>query len=401
MNKKIVILIILCVVFSVKTYTQTTSTAEDPKWFFIQVKGTGTNTNRVITETDGQISGEAKRQTGLSGINQQLWRFEVRSSASGSAYAIINKSSGKKLDVAYDAAKAIRKAVAVEIPSTNWKISKSSNTYTMSIETQPSEGKAGEIYLTQDSTALFPLKLATSGNNENAKFVFYSVNVPVVSTDTEIAWLTIQNEKTDLNGQVVTDVALAGQPKAVFSMEARMDNNKAQQWKIVRNTTDNTLVDFVNRASGSVIGTTPVYDLYYYVQSAANLQASASWRIHELTLANQYEIGTGAVNAESFWCAANETDYPTAYMNHLDKEAGFIWTFNLVDEEILTGQAIHRPGLPENVKVYSRDGYIRVEGADQFDVRNLYGVRVATDRALPAGVYLVTVQGQTVKVLVK
>ncbi|GHT01272.1 hypothetical protein AGMMS49525_01540 [Bacteroidia bacterium] len=57
--------------------------------------------------------------------------------------------------------------------------------------------------------------------------------------------------------------------------------------------------------------------------------------------------------------------------------------------------------LPNGICVYARDRRIYVEGEAVYQVYNIYGVRINSALQLPTGVYLVTVQGKTIKVIVR
>jgi hypothetical protein len=55
----------------------------------------------------------------------------------------------------------------------------------------------------------------------------------------------------------------------------------------------------------------------------------------------------------------------------------------------------------KNIKVYARNGYIRVDGTDSPPmVYNLMGAAVSASSRLPAGIYIVKVEGAVFKVIV-
>jgi hypothetical protein len=56
--------------------------------------------------------------------------------------------------------------------------------------------------------------------------------------------------------------------------------------------------------------------------------------------------------------------------------------------------------LPNHTLIYVKDKQIVVEGTDDYVVRTIQGVSVGRNRPLPVGIYLVTVNGKTTKVLV-
>jgi hypothetical protein len=372
------------------------STADNPLWFFIQVKGANTTSGLVVTENNNALVGETLRSSGLTGIAKQLWR--IGQGSASNTYYLINKYSGKKLDIAYNEEKKERIAILTETPSTEWRLLKSGNFYLIRAATQPSGGTADAVYLTQtDASKAFSYIFSTSGSNENTQFGFIAFDsYPVISTENETAWLQIQNARTSLSGKCLTDAGDA-ETKGPFLMSPINNNDLAQQWKIIAKKApfEAGKVDFVNRKTGRAIGTTPVYSIYYLLPATGDFGESEGWRIQALSNA-RYEIASGSATAPWFWNAGNEP--PQTYVGVPDSEQGFTWTFSFVDETI-TG--FQQTEILSGIRVYVRDKLICVEGADQYTITNIFGSRVENNRLLPAGVYLVNVKGKTTKVLVK
>lgn len=377
------------------------STADNPKWFFIRVKGSGATAGLVITENNGAVAGETIKNGGFAETGKQLWRIEARATSTPTAgtYCIINKFSGKKLDIAYNASKAKRIAVASETPLTEWRII---NNYNLRAATEPAGGTSGHCYLLQTgSEESYSLIFSSSSaiSDDNAKFEFWAYgSFPVISTGDEIAWLRIQNAKTSLAGKCLADAgdATANGP---FLMVDQAENDLSQQWKIVLKNapSESGRVDFVNRATGRSIGTSTIYNTYYYLQAFTGSEANEGWRIQALSGA-LYEIASGSLTGAWFWNATADGESPRLYSGSPDKEQGYAWQFSLVEE---TATGIQRPEIPYNIKVYTRDRFIYVEGTDRYTIVNICGLRMPNNRQLPVGVYLVNVNNQTIKVLVK
>jgi hypothetical protein len=378
------------------------STADNPKWFFIRTKGAGATSGLVIAENNGAVVGETLKTGWLTEISKQLWRIENGSSQN--FYCLVNKSSGKKLDIVYDASRAERIAVISETPSTEWRlVGSTGGAYLLRATTEPAGGKTGDYYLTQAGQAKgYSFIFSASTTNVNAQFDFVAYNsLPLISMgEDETAWLQIQNAKTSLSGKCLADAGDAA-ANGPFLMVDQAGNDFSQQWKIVPNnlSSESGRVDFVNRATGRAIGTNPVYDIYYYLQGFTLSGESAGWRIN--TLGNAlYEIASGAISASWFWNATADGEAPRIYSGSPDKEQGFTWRFSLVEEQIKTG--IQRPAeVPADVRIYARDRVIRVEGTNQYTITNICGLRMPNNRQLPVGVYLVNVYNKTIKVLVK
>jgi hypothetical protein len=380
------------------------STADNPKWFYIRVRGAGATAGLVITERAGVVTGETLQTELSTGIDQQLWRVEAGETSSPTAkcYRIINKASGKKLDIAYDAGRTKRIAVASETPLTEWRIVNNTN---LRAATEPAGGTSGQVYLTQtDSDGDYLLTFAASSGitNDNAKFDFWAYgSFPLICSGNAVAWLRIHNAKTSLSGQCLADVGDAA-PQGPFLMVEQAADDHSQQWKIVyaNPPADPDRVDFVNRATGRAIGTTTVYDMYYYLQAFTVPEVNEGWRIEALSGA-LHQIASGSPTAAWFWNAmamADGEQPPLFYEGSPDKEQGFAWQFSLVEEKT-TG--IRRPEVSSNIKVYTRDRYIYVEGADSYTITNVCGMRMPHHRPLPAGVYIVNTDNNTIKVLVQ
>jgi hypothetical protein len=366
------------------------SDATAPKWYFIQVKGAGDTAGKVITEINGKVTGQPV-ETGLTAIAKQLWRIEAVPGTGTVRYALINKYSGKKLDVSYDAVLNERIAIVSETPSTSWAIQPKPGDYYYDLRTvtQPSGGEKGATYLTQGGAALHSALYFTKLSGDDTQFQFNSLDAPIVSNDNETAWLGIQSVLSD---KYLTEVETTDYIK--FSMQDLVTDNHRQQWKIVNNSGSEGSVNFVNRATGHLISSTPVYDIYYYARYAD--AESAGWTIDRLEN-SQYEVHTGPVDTGKYWYAATDGETPASYVAGASLNTGFAWKFQLMAEDIT---AINVPEY-DNLRVYAKNRRIYVEGADQYRVYTIYGTPVSGNDELPAGVYLVTIKNKTTKILVK
>jgi hypothetical protein len=371
------------------------SDATDPEWYFIQVRGTGDNAGKVVTEINGKVSGQPM-ETELAAKAKQLWRMELVPNASAVQYEVINKCSGKKLDVLYDADLNERIAVAGETPSTVWTIQQvSGNYYSLRIVTQPSGGIDRTIYLTQGGDALNSALYFAKAASNDAQFQFISINTPIISSDDETVWMGIQSAQSDLSGKYLTEVETAGEIQLSMQAQNLTIDSHRQQWKIVSNPDSEGSVNFVNRATGHLISSTPLCDIYDYAQYAA--AENAGWTIDELGN-NQYEVRTGNLNTGKYWYAATDGKAPANYVAGASLNTGFAWKFRLKDDDVI--DAIYTPEY-DNIRVYAKNRRIYVEGADQYRVYTVYGTNVNGNSELPVGIYLVTVKNKTTKVLVK
>jgi hypothetical protein len=84
--------------------------------------------------------------------------------------------------------------------------------------------------------------------------------------------------------------------------------------------------------------------------------------------------------------------------------AGDGWGWFKVDNFTLTynpATGISNASLKKNIKVRVNDGFVIVEGAESFEIHDLYGRFIPTNMQLNRGIYLVKANSQVVKVNVK
>ena len=377
------------------------STASNPKWYYIQVTGTGVTANRVLTVVDDQVQGQALAMDNISMLNNQLWRLELVPSV---GYLIINKSTGKKLTVVYDSANQQRMAIVSDDASTCWRYGSQStnNSYYIRLANETGlEGTAGEVYLYQSSASQNYVLIMTGTDNStrvNASFSFVLSEIPVASTDDEIVWMYVKNLKT---GKYLTDAVTSPQGKAYFLLEnLKTDGDEdSQQWKMFTKSGNKGLA-IINRATGNIIHTDAVFDLYYYIQYTHDPEEGDGWNV-ELISDNQYAVySTDANGIVKYWYATTPGQPAESFANDYAKNSAYAWTFSWVPAGS-TGIK-PQPALPDyNIRVYSYDKRIYVEGCDDYRIFTIYGTPVYRNASLPAGIYLVTAKGKTTKVLVQ
>lgn len=169
------------------------STSSFPKWYFIQVKGSGDRVNRVFTAEENAVSG---RYSNPDLLDQQLWRFEE----SAGDYVVINKATGKKLDIYYDAVREINHAVLRNIPATTWKIEdmSSGTGYNLTATSVPQENP-NAMYAHQANTGgnrdyvvMFETSTWKNALNSEFSFILYDDFYPTESTEENPVWYYIQ-----------------------------------------------------------------------------------------------------------------------------------------------------------------------------------------------------------------
>ncbi|MDR0506207.1 MAG: RICIN domain-containing protein [Dysgonamonadaceae bacterium] len=396
-SKLFIIIFMLIVAGFVKTAAQSSSTEENPKWYYIQVKGSGRTANLALTDVDGQVLGYPLNTSHVDSISRQLWRFEIMSNPQG--YKIINKYSKKQLTVYYDEAAQLRRPVMTDNTSTVWMtVSSSTSGYKyLKLQNEPQEGTAGDIYLSQTFSGGNLCKLVSEANRVSANEVFhFQLNdIPVVSSDDATLWLNIRNVKAN---KYLTDM-VATSSGINFTLEAQ-NNSQSQQWKIINKGNGSGTVEFVNRATGNIISTSTHLDKYFYVDYALNTDESDGWKYTAVSASsNQYQIFTVSdKDVYSYWNATTDGQAPDIYSSNVENST-YAWIFYWVEE--VRGMGIDFISDSENIRVYSQNRRIYVDNCNDYKIVSIYGTPVRKNIELPLGVYLVTVKGKTTKILVK
>jgi hypothetical protein len=153
MQMKKILVFTAIVFFALKTTAQLPeiSTASDPIWYYLQVMGTDSERmNRVFTAENGSdVYGKpmADAPDDSPEMDKQLWRFEQN----GSNYDIINKATGKKLNIAYQSALSLRTGALSDNPVTSWELVPYNGKYLIKAADATSSigGDATEIYAHQ------------------------------------------------------------------------------------------------------------------------------------------------------------------------------------------------------------------------------------------------------------
>lgn len=392
-----------------------TSSSENPYWYYIQVKGSDSERfDRVYTVDNDQVYGRAlSAATSLEELDKQLWRFENL----GSSIAIINKATGKKLDITYDTDKKINVGLISDDPSTNWILEESatSNYYNIKAET-PFAGRTNYIYSHQANnygSRNYVVMFETSSYKANAnslyKFVYCDYTIPQTSIGGNEYWYTILSKKSGFTSHCITDVTGENLSDIKFKVSELEKGNYNQQWKIVD--VNETEKQFINRATGNVIQTETVYNCFYYAQPGTYSNDINGWIMNYIG-DGQYELsGYDQNGVRIYMNATSGTAETDTYIDDSSRDSGFAWEFkkvkniplNTVQQIVISAPTGLDSSLEQfkDISIYVSNHKVYVDGADQFTVRNIYGTMMDCKSELPVGIYLVTVNGKTTKILVK
>ena len=404
MKKKCILFILLLVLFRVNLWAQPeSSTKEAPIWYYIQVVGENDRANRVFTydSSDEQVYGLPKHiSLERPLIDTQLWRFE----RNGLMMDIINKASGKKLDVTYNSSLRLRVAAGSDEPSTKWRLYASGNYYNIRSTVEPEGGTSGTTYAFQAPSSaklnyIIMFEAAEQRTNVNALFSFvkFNDNLPKKSTDDNDIWFFILSAKPGNEDKCITVVSNPTDPEVKCSIEPKDKNNENQYWKFVEVEDGSVKYHFVNKGTGKIISTDVVFDKYFYAQYTDQIVKSNGWSIIPIE-DGQYEI-KGITNDNIVrYLYANTTNERTANHTNNVKNTGFAWSFYWIEGGTTN---IDEMNPDSGFYAYSENNKIVVIGADDYVIRNIYGIEFNKDSYLNTGIYLVTANGKTKKILVK
>lgn len=396
-HKELLLLLCIAILFPLKALAQLpeVSTAENPVWYFIQVVGADSNReNRVFVAKDGYLYGEALNKSS----NAQLFRFEK----SGNQYFIISKSTNQKLDVGMNGTEEALKLSASGIGFTLDPLA--GVFFNITASSTPTGGDASKKWAHQaNSNSSYKIILVSttwsSGANSQFSFIPYeALNLEYSTTGNDV-WYTIQSAKTGNNDMYMTDVQ-NGDGSRYLSLTSG-ENTDSQYWKLVKK---GTLTQFVNKATGNVLQTksdlVDPYFQYNFTQLTQDAAQSKGWSLTHIR-GGQYAIsGVEEDNITRYLSASNTGNNTPEELNLNDNLyfSSFAWKLTKADGDVsipvLNGEENTFYAYPENRK-------IKVVGADEYSVRTIQGVLVDKDSTLPVGIYLVTANGKTVKVLVK
>lgn len=405
-KKRLIFLVALGLTASMQLAAQLpeVSTADSPKWYYIQVLGSDTRVGRVFTAEGTKVYGrEISTSIDPAVTATQLWRFEK--DANGS-YVIVNKSTGLQLDLTYDSAEKTGCASLSETAGVTFKLNPNGEYYQFeSSEAAPST-PAAEVYLHQGNSGYDFLVITvdtTWGNGDNSKFSFkpfVDYNI-VYSDDKTETYYQLTNASKDFAGQVIKEQTTdeeSDDAEASVVLETADENDAAAQWRAVKTEEG---VQFVNRATQRQLQTLPeVFGAFNILRTGTLVAKGNAWTATYLGNGQYSFSATASDDNVTRYLGAN-TDNTTAEKAPEDDDlagSAFAWTLKKV-ETIATG--IDAATAQSKPAVSVKDGVIRVSGNAPYAIHTLSGKQVKAGEKLMPGVYLVTTGGTTTKVLVK
>ncbi|MGC3978567.1 MAG: hypothetical protein QM751_10275 [Paludibacteraceae bacterium] len=406
MKKKYAITI-FCITLSfiVRSYAQQlplASTSSNPVWYYIQVKGNDDGRMDLVFTAEGT---EVHGRTKLDGVNNpsmvstQLWRFE---DAGENYFIIINKSTGQKIDVAYDASRSIGYATLTDVPASKFKFVENTSTegyYSIQSAIPASGGSSSEIYLHQANNGgnrdyIIMLVGTDYGFGINSAFNFtlyndYTINY---SDDTNEIWYNITSAQTGVTNMVIRDNSQNTSAIHQLSVEPLQSLQTIQQWKLVKNGVNGEIY-LINRSTGNYIQSQSVADEAYNIPQLGAMKGA-----YTLTYLGQGQYLISSVEEDAvirYLHLSSDETIPQEYDAKNAKDSGFAWLFLKVQD----GTDVHTSDATD-LKISVINSRI-VVNTDEYTVRTVTGTLIRRNAALQAGVYLVSTKEKTVKVLVK
>lgn len=405
-KKRLILLVALGFTASMQLAAQLpeVSTADNPKWYYIQVLGSDTRVGRVFTAEGSKVYGrEISASIDPDVTSKQLWRFEKNANGS---YVVVNKSTGLQLDLDYDASQETGHAALAKTASVTFKLNKIGDYYQFESSKSAPSTPAAELYLHQGNAGYDFLIITvdtTWGSGDNSKFSFkpfvdYSIEYSDDKTET---YYQLTNTSKDFNGQVIKEQTSnedSDDAAASVVLEAADESDASTQWRAVETKEG---VQFVNRATQHQLQTLPeVFGAFNILRTGTIVAKGNAWTAIYLGNGQYCFSATATDDNVTRYLGAN-TDNTAPEKAPKDEDlvgSAFAWTLKKV-ETIATG--VDDATSQDKPAVSVKNGVIRVSGKAPYTIHTLSGKQAKAGEKLMPGVYLVTIGGTTTKVLVK
>ncbi len=333
---------------------------------------------------------------------RELWCFTATDSEG--YYTVTNKFDGKQMDTGLSAKYSNYESLQMKDSAlAKFKITVVGGD-TIEFEADRHAPGGGEIYRwpsvweSASSNYLIWLVRDMYGHGDGAHFVLepFEAEEPEAVNDETVPYYNIVSAKDGCENEMIYDNTSVVDTKYKFAVGANEDNGNAAQWCLVSNHAGKYSI--VNRATGNSISTNLNTDGKYNLPDADAADAAATaWTIN-------------AINADLFVMSSNGFDGFVRYLNNttLNEEpeefvmdeilgSGFTWRFVKADE-IVNGIS-NRANAEPTVSVVG--GKVVVSNGKPFTITATDGVRIPSSSTLQRGIYIVTVEGKSVKINVR
>lgn len=376
------------------------STEQAPLWYYIQIVGEEDRANRVYTSADGiHVTGQPMIISDDDNeLGKQLWRFEQNASGN---YTIVHKLSGKRLTVEFDEEQNSGCAMLSNSSTITFQLKRAGN-YFQVISSKAAEGtSSSEIYLHQGNSG-YDYNIITVGSyyggsiNSMTRFVPFEEFRFTYSDELTDSWYNIINCGEAFSGLCIKEEG--NETSSQLILEAGVDDETAQ-WKAVKPASGKG-VQWVNRASGRVIATnSEPFGLFNRLWTNTVVANENVWTTTYLG-DKQYAFSTVEDDNVERYMGANSDQAEAAEELDLRKLANssHAWVLRMVESVPTSiGQATETNHL--TIRVIDRR--IVVEGCTDFNIHTLSGMAMPTDLQLQPGIYIVSAQAKSTKIIVK
>lgn len=377
------------------------STGGKWKWFYLK----NVAYEKYITANAPEVEGEDKADPAdFKKVAKQLWCFTTEDSV---WYTITNKYEGLQLSVGLSPAHNNWESTQVyETSNTKFKLRfMGDGQDTVALQSMNKAPGGGDIFVWPAMYGSEPDKymfwLVRESNSEGTSSYFAlepyeGPEDPVAQDDKEVPYYNIQSAREGGDGEVIIDNTSVVDTKYKFTIGSAETAGEASQWRLVNNAPGKTAI--VNRATGNSISTDIYADGRYNLPEAADkATVPATWNINAVA---DGEFAISAINPDGIRRYLNNTAVDAA-PDSLDftkmADGTFAWKF--VKTGSVVGINDATSAAASTVSVVG--GKVVVSGGKKFSVFTTDGVRLPADAVLSRGIYIVSVDGKSVKINVR
>ena len=392
--EKLITLLCSLALFALGAKAQVTpleSSESAPVWYYIEVTDGTSGEKLVCTVEDNLVYGRQAVSTDADAASSQLWRFE--SAGDGLCY-VINKSTGTSLTMKYLAAKQAN-ALCVSSMGAKFKVEADGQLIRLRANAVTDDCYYAGLAAKADLDGLFIMQTDEESKvNGSLQFSVFNDSPITLSTKGNEVWYSIVPVKEGLDGMALTEASgeTGGYPVMLETLAA---DNQAQQWKFVEEETSGRIM-IASRKNGLHILPSS------YVSDGFNITAMG-WVAKYRGFDFKY-LGLG-----QYAIAGTEDDDVVRYLGlqNVEGESLELGSGNLINTDFAwkfkqmgTGTGVDALAAGK-LQVRVANGRIVVDGADNWQVVSALGMEMPKDAKLQKGVYIVTADGQSVKVTIK
>lgn len=365
------------------------------KWYFLQTLATGERSGRVFTvQGDFVFDYPQADYSDYETLARQLWCFETED---GEWYTITNRYDGRKLGVGMG---IHGEALAMyDEPQAKFRLRDVSGNPSLESD-MPAPG-GGSIYLypqATNSTYNFVVWLVRESNSYAAEsqLSLIEYNDTFAPQDSEtVTWYNITTAEAGAGGELIADNTSAVDANYKFTVEKKESSDQSAQWRFVA--TQPGKISIVNRATGNSISTTLSAEGRYNIPAAdGKTVVPTTWNILPVSEQEYVIASIGTDNVQRMLNAQTLGEEPAELADGSFAGTSVAWTFTLADTQVGIGQA----AVSQSGKLTVENGRITAPDGAKVTVATPDGIVLPASSRLAPGIYLVTVNGKTTKILV-